>query len=139
MTKQREQWQARMSALVQQIAGWVDPEEWVTKRYPKRMRGADGSVFEVASLVLQKGPTRLLLDPIAPESPGTEGIVDLYLMPTYDDMASLYLTKGGWQIHYGFPDQPAVAEITQPRILDLNKETINQVLNEIAAHAVPSF
>ena len=52
------------------------------------MGDSDGQVFEVPSLFLQKGPTRLLLDPIAYDAPGTEGVVNLYLMPTYDDMAA---------------------------------------------------
>lgn len=110
----------------------------MTKPYPKKMRDADGTVFEVPSLFIQKGPTRLLLDPIAYDAPGTEGVVDLYLMPTYDDTASLFLVDGQWQIHYAFHDQPAVAGIKQPEVMDLSEKTINRVLDEIVAHAVPS-
>src|SRR5262249_19294179 len=112
--------------------------DWVTKPYTKRMRDADGTVFEVPSLFLQKGPTRLLLDPIAYDAPGTEGIVDLYLMPTYDDMASLDFVDGRWRIHYAFPDQSAVDGIEQPEVMELSEATINRVLDEIAGHAVPS-
>ena len=135
MVGQRGQWQAEVDELVRQIAEWADPEEWVTKRYPKRMRDADGTVFEVPSLVLQKGPTRLLLDPIGYDAPGSEGVVDLYLMPTYDDASTLCLVGGQWQIHHVFHDQPADSK---PEVLELSRETINQVLDEIAAHAVPS-
>ena len=49
---------------------------------------------------LQKGPVRVLLDPIAYDVPGAEGVVDLYLMPTYDDMASLSFEHGDWVIRY---------------------------------------
>jgi hypothetical protein len=138
MAEQRDRWQARMEELVAQVVGWVKPNDWVTRPYPKRMRDSDGLVFEVPSLFLQRGPTRLLLDPIAYDVPGTEGIVDLYLMPTYDDMASLSLIEGRWQIHYVFPDQSAVAGIRQPEVMELSEETINRVLDEIACHAVPS-
>lgn len=138
MAEQRDRWRARMEELVAQVAGWVEPNDWVTKPYPKKMRDRDGLVFHVPSLFLQKGPTRLLLDPIAYDAPGTEGVVDLYLMPTYDDMASLSLVEGRWKIHYVFPDQPAVAGIRQPEVMELSEETINRVLDEIACHAVPS-
>jgi hypothetical protein len=138
MAEQRDRWQEQVEELVAQVVCWVEPHDWVTKRYPKRMRDSDGSVFEVPSLFLQKGPTRLLLDPVAYDAPGTEGIVDLYLMPTYDDMASLYLIEGRWQIHYVFPNQSAVAGIRQPEVMELSETKINRVLDEIASHAVPS-
>jgi len=102
------------------------------------MRDSDGMVFEVPCLFLQRGPTRLLLDPIAYDAPGTEGVVDLYLMPTYDDTASLYFVDGRWQIHYVFHDATAVARIKQAEVMELSEKTINRVLDEIAAHAVPS-
>jgi hypothetical protein len=138
MAEQRDRWQAQVEELVAQVAGWIEPNDWVTKPYAKRMRDADGLVFEVPSLFLQKGPTRLLLDPIAYDAPGTEGVVDLYLMPTYDDAASLFLVGGRWQIHYVFADQPAVDGVRQPEVMELSEETINRVLDEIACHAVPS-
>ena len=138
MSEVRDRWRGRLDDLVGKVRGWVEPEHWVTKPYPKKMRDTDGTVFEVPSLFIQKGPTRLLLDPIAYDAPGTEGVVDLYLMPTYDDTASLYLVDGRWQIHYIFPDQPAVAGIKQPEVMELSEKTINRVLDEIVAHAVAS-
>ena len=36
----------------------------------------------------------ILLEPVAP---GTEGVVDLYLMPGYDDIASLYHYSNRWK------------------------------------------
>jgi hypothetical protein len=94
MSKQRNQFQKRVKALVKQVAEWAEPHEWVTKPYPKKMRDADRQVFEIPALFLQKGTTRVLLDPVAYDVPGAEGVVDLYLMPTYDDMASLYFENG---------------------------------------------
>jgi hypothetical protein len=137
MSEARDRWRGRLDDLVGKVRGWVEPEQWITKPYPKKMRDADGTVFEVPSLFIQKGPTRLLLDPIAFDAPGTEGVVDLYLMPTYDDTASLYWVGGRWQIHYTFHDQPATG-IKQPEVMELSEQTINRVLDEIATHAVPS-
>ena len=139
MAKQRDTWQVRVNDLIEQVTVWVDPNEWATKVYPKKMRDADGTIFEVPSLVLQKGSTRLILDPIAYDVPGAEGLVDLYLMPTYDDTASFYLVDGRWQIHSMFSGQATANDVKQAEVFELSAETVNRVLDEIAAHAVPSF
>lgn len=140
MSRQRDQFQQRVEALVEQVSAWVEPREWVTKPYPKRMRDSDGQVFEIPALFLQKGPTRVLLDPVAYDVPGAEGVVDLYLMPTYDDMANRYFEGGRWVIHYAFPPDPMEASsVIVTEALPLSYETINQVVDSIATHAVPSF
>lgn len=140
MSGQRDQFVRLVSELVTRVQEWVEPHEWVSKPYPKRMRDADGRVFEIPALFLQKGPTRVLLDPVAYDVPGADGAVDLYLMPTYDDLASLYHQQGSWVIHYDFPTDPkAAATSVGPGVLTLSAKTINQVLDAIAEHAVPSF
>jgi hypothetical protein len=140
MSEPRDQFRRRVEALVEQVRGWVEPHEWVTRPYPKMMRDVDGQVFELPALFLQRGPTRVLLDPVAYDVPGAEGVVDLYLMPTYDDMASLAFEGGGWVIHYAFPPDTIGADATiETEPLPLSEQTINQVLDSIAAHAVPSF
>jgi len=140
MSEQRDQFQNRVSALVKQVKGWVELHEWVTKAYPKKIRDADQLVYEVPALFLQKGPVRVLLDPVAYYVPGAQGVVDLYLMPTYDDLASLYFEQGMWKIHYAFPRDPkATHSVIEVEVFPLSEETISQVLDSIAAHAEPSF
>ena len=106
MSEQREQFRRRVEELVARFEGEVDRREWVTRRYPKRLRDDARQVYEVPALYLQKGPTSLLLDPIGYDVPGAEGAADLYLMPTYDPTASLYFEDGQWVIHYAFPPDP---------------------------------
>jgi hypothetical protein len=140
MSEQRDLFQNRINTLVEQVGGWVSSHEWVTKTYPKKMRDVDHQVYEVPALFLQKGPIRVLLDPVAYDVPGAEGVVDLYLMPTYDDMASLYFQDGMWKIHYAFPPEPKETHsVIESKALPLSEETINQVLDSIAVHAEPSF
>jgi hypothetical protein len=140
MSEQRDQFQKRVEALVGLIKAWVEPHEWITKPYLKKMRDVDNQLFEIPALVLQKGPTRVLLDPLAYDVPGSEGVVDLYLMPTYDDLASLYFESGAWVIHYAFPpDSMETHSVIKTEALPLSEKTINQVLESIAAHAEPSF
>ena len=140
MSEQREKFQRRVEELVCLFEAEVDRHEWVTRRYPKRMRDNDREVYEVPALYLQKGPTSLLLDPIGYDVPGAEGAADLYLMPTYDPTASVYFEDGQWVIHYAFPPDPMeTPSVAETQALPLSAETINHVLNSIAEHAVPSI
>ena len=140
MSTQRDQFQNRVVALVNQVRQWVEPHDWVTKPYPKKMRDVGNHLYEIPALYLQKGPIRVLLDPVAYDVPGTEGVVDLYLMPTYDDMASLYFEGGRWMIHYAFPPDPMETHsVIETKVLPLDETTINQVLDSIATYAEPSF
>jgi hypothetical protein len=139
MSRQREEFQQRVEELVAGFEAEVDRSEWVTRRYPKRMRDDARQLYEVPALYLQKGPTSLLLDPIGNDVPGAEGAADLYLMPTYDPTASVYFEDGRWVIHYEFPLDPSEPHtIIEAQVLPLSAQTINQVLNSIAEHAVPS-
>jgi len=139
MSEQRQQFGRRIEELIAQFEGEVDRREWVTRRYPKKLRDDSGQVYEVPALYLQKGPTRLLLDPIGHDVPGAEGAADLYLMPTYDPMASIYFEDGRWAIHYVFPSHPMETHsVVEAEVLPLSVDTINRVLDSIAEHAVPS-
>jgi hypothetical protein len=140
MSVQRDNFQILVSHLVQTIKDWVQPVDWVTRTYPKKMRDNGREVFEIPALYLQKGPTRVLLDPIAFDVPGADAVVDLYLMPTYDDIATLYFKRGAWVIHYEFPKtQDPSHHDSEASFLPLSKESINLVLNAIEEHAIPSF
>ncbi len=140
MSEQRERFRHRVEALVEQVRKWVEPNEWVTKIYPKKMRDVHNQSYQAPALFLQKGPTRILLDPVAYDVPGADGVVDLYLMPTYDDLASLYLYGDAWKIHYEFrTEEPETNPVGEGMPLDLNEETINRVLDAIANHAEHSL
>jgi len=140
MSGDRERFHSRVEDLVARVEGWAGPHEWVTKRYPKKLRDEENQTYEIPALLLQKGPTRLLLDPIAYDVPGAEGVVDLYLMPTYDDVASLYFEKDGWVINYAFPtEREEPHAVVESEALPLREDTINKVLDSIATHAEPSF
>ncbi len=139
MAEARERFRQRVEELVARFEEEVDRREWVLRRYPKRMRDDARQVYEVPALYLQKGPTSLLLDPIGYDVPGAEAAADLYLMPTYDPTASVYFEGGQWVIHYAFPtDAMETPSADGAQALPLTAETINQVLDSIAEHAVPS-
>jgi hypothetical protein len=138
MSEPREQFQRRIEELVARFEQDVDRDEWITRRYPKRLRDDDREIYEVPALRLQKGATNLLLDPVGYDVPGAEAAADLYLMPTYDPTASLYFEGGQWMLHYILPpDLIETHSVIESQALPLSAETINQVLDSIAEHAVP--
>jgi hypothetical protein len=47
-----------------------------------------------------KETVRILLEPLPRSSIGTEGIFDLYIMPAYDDIATLFSYQGEWHPHH---------------------------------------
>ena len=140
MSEAREQFQRRVEELVAQFEREVDRDEWVTRRYPKRLRDEDRSIYEIPALYLQKGPVKLLLDPIGFDEVDPEAVADIYLMPAYDPTVSVVHEGGRWVLYY-----EAAADVGVPhppdggRALPLTPATINQALDAIADHAVPSI
>ena len=65
---------------------------------------------------------------------GAEGLVDLYLMTAYDDVASLYYIEGEWRLHHAFPTA-AAAKIKEAESSPLSKETLGRVLDEMIMEA----
>ena len=49
-----------------------------------------------ARLANREDTIEVALRPVSPLVSGAEGAVDLYLVPAYDDIASLYFESGRW-------------------------------------------
>jgi hypothetical protein len=99
------------------------------------MEDSEIGTYKAPALLLQKDLVRILLEPIARSAPGTEGVVDLYLMPAYDDIASLYFYDGDWQLHYMSPTSPTVSTIRDAEHRPLTKDTLRSVLDEMSNNA----
>ena len=91
--------------------------------------------YKAPGLLMQEEFLRIILDPIGHSSPGTEGVVDLYLMPAFDDIASLFYYDGEWHVHYGRSQDDAVATIAEAKSKPLTKETLAEILDEMKRHA----
>ncbi len=97
-------------------------------------------MYQVPALYLQKGPVKLLLDPIGPDVPGSDATADLYLMPAYDPTTSFLFEAGQWQIYHSEPTFFTNPHSTEnPQVLPVAAATINHVLNVIADHAILSI
>ena len=133
-SRERDQWLDVLEMLVKQVEGWVRPG-WSTRIIAKSMSDSALGEYQAPALLMQREITRILLEPITRFAPGTEGVVDLYLMPAYDDIASLYRVAGEWKLHYAFPGNPVVAGIRNAEALPLSEEHFLRVLDTIASHA----
>jgi hypothetical protein len=124
-------WLKQLADLVQHVENWVKELDWATRRIDKKLEDSRVGSYKAPALMLQKDTTRALLEPIARSTPGTEGVVDLYLMPAYDDVASIYFYDGGWQLHYPLPGSPIVSTIRDARHNPLSKDSLKEVLDEM--------
>ncbi len=132
----REKWLERLSDLIQAVEKWARELGWSTRQIEITMQDFQLGKYKAPALLLQEDATRVLLEPITRSAPGAEGVVDLYLMPAYDDIASLYLERDGWRIHYMFPGDPAVATLHEAEGKPLTQETLRDVLEEMKQNAV---
>jgi hypothetical protein len=131
----RTEWLDRLSKLIRIVQSWANAQGWATRQIEITLDDSQGK-YKAPALLLQQETTRILLEPIAQSAPGTQGVVDLYLMPAYDDIASLYLYDDGWHLHYMFPGTPTVATISEAESKPLTKEALREVLEEMRKNAV---
>jgi hypothetical protein len=132
----RDEWLSRLEALVKQVKLWAEQLGWSTREIEKSLDDSEIGKYQAPALLLQEGTIRILLEPIARSAPGAEGIVDLYLMPAYDDIASLYLYGGCWHVHYMFPGTPNAATIRDAEARPLSETTLQAVLDEMKKNVV---
>jgi hypothetical protein len=132
----RQQWLARLADLVQTVQHWTEELGWTTRKIEIAKEDSQIGKYRAPALLLQQEATRVLLEPVARSAPGAEGVVDLYLMPAYDDIASLYFYSDAWHLHYAFAEEPAAATIREAEAKPLTEETLRDVLEAMRKHAV---
>lgn len=134
--KDRESWIDRVTSLVDQVEQWAREMGWSTRRVEKRLEDARIGKYPVPALLMQQDIYRVLLEPIGRSTPGADGVMDLYLMPAYDDIASLYYYGDRWNLHYPrLHGTNAVVSPSKAEALPLSKETLEKVLAEMRQNA----
>jgi hypothetical protein len=133
--KDREIWIARVTSLVGQVEQWAREMGWSTRRVEKKLGDARIGKHRVQALLMQKDTCRVLLEPVGRSTPGADGVVDLYLMPAYDDIASLYYYGNRWNLHYRFPGTEPGATVRESEAVPLSKEALEKVIAEMRQHA----
>lgn len=129
------EWHERLDALVKDVKGWVEKSGWRTRVISKPMKDSVLGSYRAPVLLMERDAIEVALNPVSRFVPGADGAVDLYLVPAYDDIDSLYFEGGQWMIHYVFRADPMAAHsVDEADALALSEETINRVLSSIAAH-----
>ncbi|MEX2187721.1 MAG: hypothetical protein WD875_13035 [Pirellulales bacterium] len=136
----RDAWLARLRSLLDNVAAWASELDWSQKEIQVVLRDAAGT-YSAPGLLLQKEAVKVLLEPIASSAPGVDGVVDLYALPAYDDIANLYCADGEWTIRYAPADQPIETPSGTFSMPDappqpLSAESFAAVLESLKAHAV---
>jgi hypothetical protein len=131
----REEWLDRLADLINLVEGWVKDLGWATRRISKRMEDSRLGSYRAPALMMQQDLVQIALEPIGRFAPRCDGIVDLYLMPALDDIASLYYESGDWHLHYMFDGPPTVSTIRDAESIPLTKDALMCVLDEMIAHA----
>lgn len=130
------EWLNRLNDLILLVEGWVEESGWRTRRTVKPVTEAGLGRYEAPLLLMERGGVEVVLSPIARTSPESDRVVDLYLMPGYDDVASLHLEGGRWRVRQAAPPEPAAIRPMiegEHRLLD--QAAMNRILEAVAAHA----
>ncbi|HET6882413.1 MAG TPA: hypothetical protein VFI31_19765 [Pirellulales bacterium] len=129
--KARAAWVQRVKALVDQVETWAKELDWSTRRVEKKIEDSFIGDHRVPALLMQEDTCRVLLEPVGRATAGAEGVVDLYLLPAYDDIATLYYYNQRWNLHYVFPNAKPVASVREAEAHPLTKEALAKVLAEM--------
>lgn len=125
-------WQNLLAELIFQVESWAQKRDWSTRRIEKRFEDHEYGVYTVPSLLMQKEFSRILLEPIGRNSVNSDGIVDLYLMPAYDDVARLFHVPDGWQVLWDDYGSGQLKSDTFP----FTEETFAKLTEEMVRNAI---
>ena len=131
----RDEWLRQLSDLMKLVKGWVEELDWSTRLIDKEMEDPGLGTYKAPALLMQRETTRVLLDPIARYTPGADGIVNLYVLPAYDNIATIYRENGEWRLHHMFPGFEPVPTLKEVKSSPLSKEKLGRVLDEMSKHA----
>ena len=131
----REEWLSRLSTLVDSVKAWAEELGWSTRRIEVPLEDPEIGDYRAPALILQQEATKAFLEPVARSAPGAEGVVDLYIMPAYDDIANLYFCRGRWLLHHAAPGTPGAAAIREAESAPLSRDTFREVLEAMKRNA----
>ncbi len=132
----RREWLERIEGLVDEIEAIAMSAGWATRRLTKKIDDQLIGKHTVPGLVMQEDYCRILLEALSRVAPGASGgLADLYLMPAYDDIASIYHYDGAWHLHYKYDGSLSVDNDREAQALPLDEAHVLKVLHEMKQHA----
>jgi hypothetical protein len=94
----RQEWQAAVEQLVRSAEEWSALQGWDNRREEKQISEDFLGTYQVPRLLILKGASRLVLEPVARFVPGGSGMADLAVLPSYDSV-TLTRDQGQWFVH----------------------------------------
>jgi hypothetical protein len=94
----RDEWVSAVDGLIRDAEEWSQRQDWASRRSPKVITDDPIGPYTVPQLLIQGTFGRLLLDPVTRFVPGATGLIDLYVIPSYDAVL-IVRTDKGWHIH----------------------------------------
>jgi hypothetical protein len=94
----RDEWIAAVQQLIQEVESWAQKQGWAVRREPKKVEEFRIGTYEVPQLLIQLPAGRFLLDPVARFVTGADGLIDLYVLPSYDAVM-ISRNQDGWFLH----------------------------------------
>jgi hypothetical protein len=125
-----DQWLENLAGLINSARSWAEELGWSTRIIEKTIEDSEVGNHQAPALLMQKEMVRALLEPIGRSGPGFDGVVDFYLLPAYDDIASLFFYKHGWHLHYPPPGHKGATK-GKP----VSKANFRKVLEEMTQNA----
>jgi hypothetical protein len=131
----KAEWLKCLNELASQVKAWVEPAGWRTRLVAKPTRDSILGRFEVPLLLMERNGVQIALNPVSPFIDGADGAVDLYVVPAYDEVGSLYFRDGQWTLYYVFREAD-LAGIHEPEGMPLSEPALNRVLDQMAIHGI---
>lgn len=131
-----QSWLQQLTRLIDSVEGWARDLGWSTRRIQITLQESSLGRYQAPALLLQHEATKALLEPIAGHVPGSHGVVDLYFMPAYDDMASLSLSDDGWTVRYAFTGIQTGQSLYDVESIPLTQESFRDVLEAMTNNAI---
>jgi hypothetical protein len=110
----RDEWVRAVERLVADVESWCKTNDWPTRRIDKRIEENKIGEYVVPGLLIQVNFVKLMLEPGARFVTAADGVMDLYVMPQYDNVASIIRRNGTWQIRSSETEdklEPFTAEV----------------------------
>ena len=135
----RAEWCGTVNALASRVRGWVEGHEWRTRLVSKPTRDPLLGRFEVPLLLMERNGVQIALNPVSrflvtAEDGVEEGSVDLYVVPAYDEVASLYYDGETWTLFYVF-DRTATDRRGRAEVMPLTAGSMLRVLESMTENA----
>jgi hypothetical protein len=94
----RDDWLAALDCFFTEVETWAKKQDWATLRSAKTITESGLGSYTTSRLLVHLLEGRLVFDPLARFVYGASGLIDWYVMPSYDSL-SLVLTLDGWRLH----------------------------------------